>query len=294
MALMKNPLWADNLVKHNCDRIVEFSKLNHLPLPKFKQQCVIFEELGHGAHGAVYPTERPGVILKLTNDETEAHFYATAIALKRSCDINPSGVVRCDAVRAVNLSKKKPVFLIWREEVTRPSLPEGRIYERFSRTLYSLLHVADAALNLANNVRKETDDDIYWSWMKNQYESRSAFAPKFASEIGEIKDILNFDMNKLDNKLVAIGSNMGIDLMAWLLCASESLALALEIDGSLSRYVGEAIKTYIQSGILLADVHANNVGTVERNENVIWAIHDPGHALVLKQSLSQIEVEVLK
>jgi len=51
----------------------------------------------------------------------------------------------------------------------------------------------------------------------------------------------------------------------------------------LSDLVGGAFSFYMERGFLLADVHAGNVGRVDREDYGpgIWVITDPGHVVVL-------------
>jgi hypothetical protein len=51
-----------------------------------------------------------------------------------------------------------------------------------------------------------------------------------------------------------------------------------------SDLVGQALEYYLDQNVLLADVHANNVGLVEREDYTkpIWVITDPGHAVFLQ------------
>ena len=55
--------------------------------------------------------------------------------------------------------------------------------------------------------------------------------------------------------------------------------------------VGDALRYYLKEGILLADVHTGNVGTVERTPG--WVITDPGHAVGLEDRWSSVSVPVL-
>jgi hypothetical protein len=56
--------------------------------------------------------------------------------------------------------------------------------------------------------------------------------------------------------------------------------------------VGAALCELIEQGIVLADVHLNNVGLVRRNDTD-WTITDPGHAVFLDPKYEDVEIEVL-
>jgi hypothetical protein len=55
-----------------------------------------------------------------------------------------------------------------------------------------------------------------------------------------------------------------------------------------SDLIGSALRYYLEQGLLLADVHANNVGKVERTSG--WVITDPGHAVPLEQRWAVVNV----
>jgi hypothetical protein len=56
--------------------------------------------------------------------------------------------------------------------------------------------------------------------------------------------------------------------------------------------IGEALFEFINEGLLLADVHANNVGMVLRGQqNPVWIITDPGHLVPLRAKWLDVEVE---
>jgi hypothetical protein len=55
--------------------------------------------------------------------------------------------------------------------------------------------------------------------------------------------------------------------------------------------IGSALRYYLGEGILLADVHANNVGKVARTSG--WVITDPGHAVGLEERWRNVSVPEL-
>jgi len=61
--------------------------------------------------------------------------------------------------------------------------------------------------------------------------------------------------------------------------------------GFLGNTVGDALHFFIERGYVLADVHYNNVGIVDRPEDgAVIAITDPGHAVPLKEHLVKYPV----
>ncbi len=59
--------------------------------------------------------------------------------------------------------------------------------------------------------------------------------------------------------------------------------------------IGRALGYYLQNGLLMADVHGNNVGKVERHDEIydgtVEVITDPGHAVPLIERWDSVQVQ---
>jgi hypothetical protein len=93
------------------------------------------------------------------------------------------------------------------------------------------------------------------------------------------------------------------DVLAWLLATCGQIIVQMQ-QRNVSYHIGDALQTYLEAGLLLADVHTNNVGIVNRRTpaNVdrwywvgrYWVITDPGRAVVLKPELLAVKVDSLE
>jgi hypothetical protein len=59
--------------------------------------------------------------------------------------------------------------------------------------------------------------------------------------------------------------------------------------------VGMAMDFYLDEGIVLADVHLNNIGKVQEEDydGLVTAITDPGHAVFLNADFDGLTIEVM-
>jgi hypothetical protein len=88
-------------------------------------------------------------------------------------------------------------------------------------------------------------------------------------------------------------SRRGIDRVRFAIHACKYIAESM-VNEQVTYYIGEAFLFYMAHGILLADVHRENVGQVKREENYwepIWVITDPGHAVAIPPVWSYMMTE---
>ncbi len=275
METQSNPAWSNAIIERFCDTIKAASKKYDLPEPLLNSKCRISkrDELGAGAYGIVFNTTEDDCVFKITADSSEAHFAATAIKLRREKGVDPKGIVDLRAVYAVPAKRDDfDVFFLWREkakEVGLPSKPKDCDIKQFLKLLNSFYSASDDAFKIAFDEQRSNDD--YFGWLKDRVDLANAM---------------------LDGKAVKYQSKFSN-----LLVDCYEIADDMMDAGGSSYLVGEALRTYLYNGILLCDMHADNVGIVDRGgcgNQDLWCIVDAGHSLVLKKSLSQIEIPVLK
>ncbi len=272
--IKSNPEWTDELTEQFCDTIKRCALKHSLPMPDLSRNCRIPDSdfLGEGVYGAVYTTDSPDCVFKLTTDSSEAHFAATAIKLRREKGVDPHGVVDTRAVFAIPAKHDGfDVFLLWREYAEETGLPEKSKsceMRRFMDMLTAFYVASDEAFRIAFDEQRSNPD--YFKWLHDRVQLSNAILsgkkPKYSSKFSE----LVVDCYELADELMSAGSK--------------------------SFYVGEALRMYLENGILLCDVHANNVGLVKRGDcgSTIWCLVDTGHALILKKTLSEISIPILK
>lgn len=262
--MKQNPPWSNTLIADNMDEIIN----SGLPFPNL--------ELGVGHYGAVYETSDPGVVFKVTSDPTEAEFIKKATPLGF-----PDGIVEYTAIIDLSGSfRKRGVFGVWREASFKVGLPsvgyhrgssyEDRSIAEFSRLLNHFKINAAFARDTLKRMKdpsqavEEAKRDHWWQTIDDE-----GAMPK-----GQYGDRTYYVAERYK----------GAERVAAAIRSCEIVAITMQ-NTYLCDLVGGALAFYLENDILLADVHGNNVGRVNREEwdegDGPWVITDPGHAVFL-------------
>jgi hypothetical protein len=245
-----------------------------------------FEELGCGHYGCVIQSTHDGIVFKLTSDESEAAFVSAACSIGEF----PYGIVRYYKIAEVpERHRGRRVFALWREEASLIGFPmqiwsPGAVTDAYMRRSWKeLLDSLDSFKKSANHVR--------------QYVRKAKDKIRALGLIEEKKDYA-WRVTR-DGSEHAIQRARGAERAAIALQFCEDTAEVMEHTHQ-SDQIGGALSFYIEQGILLADVHANNVGVITRppsQEYDDWhgvnAITDPGHMVPLDPRWLDVEVSTL-
>lgn len=274
-----NPDWSDDIIHDFCTPLKRAARSHSLPIPILNDQCEIESrsELGEGAYGVVWTTEAADCVFKLSTDATEAHFIQTAINLRKKGLADPPGIVDYRAIFSLPVKHEGyPVFAIWREQATHVGLPcsiakSDHSMQKFVSLIQKFYTVSDAAFALAYAEQAESSEGMnrYYDWVEERVD--------IANEI-------------IDGKISTHSS-----LFAKALAKCYRLAIEIENSGEDGHYVGNALRTYFEHGILLCDVHGDNLGIVDRSAcKSLWCLTDPGHSLTLDRRMVDVEIPMLK
>jgi hypothetical protein len=199
--------------------------------------------LGCGAYGCVYPTGRPGVVLKATLDQREGLFVEKAIALAQATGKFPSGIVRYDAL----LDTPARV----------PARHEGRL----------LLGMPEGM--------KAADLRLYLLWREEAYfgemDKPACLSAHRATESYRIA--MNVYRTKQRPPPVAWLRER----------LYEALERPGERETLSAKQVRETLLYYLENELAIADLHEGNFGAVIRERRRTCVISDPGRALFLDQ-----------
>jgi hypothetical protein len=289
-----NPAWVNRSLAESWDAMQERVGKELMPTEKVgssgKRRSV--EEYGCGHYGCVLPTSRKGLVLKVTSDPLEAHFVASAMKMRAF----PDGIVHYAAIYRLPAEYRgRPVFVLWREEaydvgrlVWLKNLPGEdpramqefvwhlRVFQTCAGIVKDIVtRAADQAATLASMKR-------YEDWARDKVE---------LDDIGEGMGRQHWEGQRAG----PFGTLKGAQRAAALVRACAIVAELMEHEPG-GPEVGEALDFYLERGLLLADVHLNNVGHVRRDthERPFWAITDPGHAVPLSQARDAVTVNVLE
>lgn len=266
--------WVDRTLKDVWSRIaaqVPESWMPELaPGRKFS-----LEELGCGVYGCVSPVPKSDTVFKITSDVSEARFVAMCQTLPPT-----EGMVKYYKIFALRdvTYRRRQLFVLWREvakdigflreALGRPAAATRRRgghdpYEL--RTLREGVQLLDSFLKTARYARSRMlnllkraprEDTLQGMW--NAFETMSPeHDPRHYRGIPRIGILLR---------------------QCW--------GLAMMMQNTDFIYpVGAALGHYMDEGILLADVHANNIG---KNMDGHAIITDPGHAIEFHPRWTQL------
>jgi len=257
-----------------------------------------FAEYGCGHYGCVMPTYDDKVVMKLTSDATEAFFVAAALSMD---DPNAwNGLTEYYAIYRLRAGfhRRRPIYVLWREAshavgitaighalgaekdpYADQSTPEARRARYIERSLVQMgdymLQFKESAAKVRDTLKRskdpyalieETQTWEQWAWNE------------VSSDYGDNTWVFN--------------NTRGAQRIAAHLRACQQVAELME-HTYLSDAVGEALGFFLENGLLLADVHLNNIGLVYREDydgdRVV--ITDPGHAVPLIERWDEVVIE---
>jgi hypothetical protein len=270
----ENPPWADKLLVKDWDKIRKVARKHKMPMPVREGQAKNFAELGCGHYGCVYGTKRDDVVFKLTSDPDEIRFIAAA----RKIGEWPDGIVRYYADMPLSGTfRKRPVQGIWREAAVK------------------------VGLTYPISVRTNDDVAVQKAWrLLSVFKDCASMVREYAlKHPDKVRSMTPGREQEFDESMLRVeryeppGAPPPIVKKAKYRRGAERAQYAIQackfigevmVNVQVTYYIGEAMLFYMGHGILLADVHANNVGQVVREENYrepIWVITDPGHAVAI-------------
>lgn len=297
MSLSKTP-WVDRAMSTVWDRIAAAApQASWVPQHTRagarggKSGKVQVAELGCGHYGCVMPTDDDGIVCKLTSDATEAVFVAAALSLGEI----PEGLVSYKRIYAIpGAHRGRPLFVLWREAATVVGLTDvmqragataaHRNYAEYEVNALHLLgrflqHFKTAASDVRDRL-KGADPDGSLEQARRSREWAWEAAMEFDWERDTSREILTRLTHSQGPTRLALG-----------LAICEQLVEHMENTYGCDM-IGGALGHYLERGILLADVHGNNVGLTERSGK-ICVITDPGHAVPLDRKWSNVHVPEL-
>lgn len=273
---MTDAYWLEDLAR---------KKANYAILAK--QKAKGYNEYGSGHYGTVLPTGTPGMVIKITTDATEAAFVAAYLSMPKND--RPAGIIPYRKLLAIRSEShlKRPVFVLWRDEAQMVGSNEidswirngARDFEReyLSRSFKAVKQSLGNCLDAAREVR------------------RLVLKKDNAKELlAKGVDLMDEAWGRGHPPRAAAG-NTPLRL-GWYLSVFYQNTGSLQNE-QMGNYIGQALEECFKQGLLLADVHLNNIGmpTGELLEEIGMTpiITDPGHAIALDDRFATVAVEEL-
>jgi hypothetical protein len=227
------------------------------------------------------PTGTPGMVFKITTDQTEANFVAAYLSLQKHQ--RPVGIIPYYRILAAagTSVKRRPVFFIWRAEAchvgwnkiesyydTAPSAQRAYYERSLHKTEMCIRRCLQAAATVRKFVlRKKNPMDL------------------LARAQSRLDAVWRMDSPPFD-----LPGKIAWELNRFVFSAEE---MSSEPTGD---YIGRGMLESLRDcGILLADVHLNNVGmpTGDLLEEIgaTPIITDPGHAIAMDNRYASVRIQ---
>jgi len=302
----ENPPWADKILNKHFDRLVERVGIELMPLPelgprdergvllpvrKARKKAPEYTELGCGHYGCVYETTTPGWVFKITSDPTEAEFITASMTLPEH---ETPGIVKYKGVWQIpgELHKRRPVFVLIREEAENvggliKASDDQQDYLKARSVMRHLEWFKELANRARTKIQASKNPDILLEVAR--FKPWAEGNVSYSSIERWIREGSPWERNTLRDWL------KGAQAAAYGIQAARIVAADMQNE-DVGYLIGETLGYFLDEDLLLADVHANNVGQVRRKDygGPIWVITDPGHMVPLSlERWGHIEVPEL-
>ena len=335
-ALANGQPWVDEIIVRNWSALTRVLPPHWLPKHadgKFTRR-ESFKEYGCGHYGCVFETPDPDAVFKVTTDESEADFVALWGVLPRPPGVvTYHGIWDCaqkvKRLQANDQIVQRSVYVLVRESADDTATlgvdaeafaSEGQTGVPLLQFANALVHFKALASQLRSGIRvaeEQGDPDVIkraveWEarngeidpaklWhddgglvFEEQDDGRNVIAHR-KSDRSQRFFVLQRDLPKHRVLMIPLGQENG-----FLAAAMGRLLKAIARQmGTLptGQLVGQALAHYLDQGLLLADVHTNNVGLTERTVRgqraFEWVITDPGHVVRLREGLPRPRIPLL-
>jgi hypothetical protein len=297
--MQPNPPWADKIMYANWKQVATFAQKQNLPMPTPTlppSRKISWKEFGCGKWGCAYPTEDPNIVCKLTADMSEAE-ATTGIAVLQSKP-HMDGIVRYYGIMPLRgkraavdpntgkSEKASSVTLIWREGAQcGASLPEQAEKAKGKRAndmnaSWQLLYNSVVAADIGRQIHADARDPA--TLLRETNKLLPGARREALADQDDLLALMGTEYTDFDKK-IAYGS--GPQGLAYCLASFELICAAIIKVGILD-HVAATLLALLRQGILLADVHHDNVCELTRSNGRYWVITDPGQAVFLGKRTS--------
>lgn len=261
---LDNPAWLDETLTVSWAALEE-----RLPpiVTLTKSGRVKAKPFGCGVWGCVLPTTQSGIVLKITNDPSEARLVGLIL---QDAELQLPGVTRYyDMTKLPMRHENRAVYAIWREEayevgeIVSDDVINGKLRTREDTELSTFSDRLGAFQAMAER---------FVAFKKRQ---RNAWAVLDEALAGS-EAVTKYELVKvIDGAVVCAMPKYPPLRLAVMLHACRANA-KLIAEGPRGQLVGQALASFMGAGILLADVHLGNIGNAKRSGHKVVVITDPG------------------
>lgn len=239
--------------------------------------------LGAGRYGCVLKTRDPEVLCKITSDPTEANFVAASIARPALVSAEDNGITRYKKILGTGfVRRRRPVYVLWRTAADHVGFldwfyesVDGDVPLRLKDLGFDQYH----ATPLRDSI-KMLDNFMAFASLARDSLFRRLRRSEFPEAV--LSDAWNSYTNhsSADSEITLQQLSFSYRGIARVGAALRRCwDIGLEMSNTDVIYpVGKALVELLEEGVLLADVHAANVGLTSEGQAIIT---DPGHALAI-------------
>lgn len=312
--MITNPPWVNTLLTENWRELSQAVEPDLLPLTVTSGKRVLKRtvapgaEYGCGHYGCVMATSHPGIVCKVTSDPTEAQFVELAWErLGRTHEDNwPEGIVRYHQIVKLSGSRRgREAWMLWRDEAWNVGKATSRAFavgdsydmrslrEGLSRLGQFKFYAAQARMMIEKtpNLTKEAvllwrNGGVYDVVSENIFDEDRAWARRVRRDSWLPASYVTREMRLFPEIPFSVLGLKGARRLAANLQACDIVLQQMTNEPGLTA-VGSALETFLDHGMLLADVHHNNIGQpaaegAAKGAGIRdWVITDPGHLAVL-------------
>lgn len=290
--MQPNPAWVNSALGKSWEEIEDL--VGHELMPKLSggagTRKPVPVEYGTGHYGTVMPTNTPGIVCKVTSDATEGAFVAAALSLPEW----PPGLIRYQRIASLpGKHRDRPLFILWRQEAHDVGKiiswdPRNRHPEE-AEAIALLMNVKDAA-HAAREMLKRgasldaagAEEQFAYEWAGERIEMLERWAPMPPKKRGVAHEVP--------------ASIRGAQRLAVMLRFFHLGCEMLEYNNALTTSIGDALGFYFDRGIMMADVHLQNIGRYDHDNfgtgaDGVIGITDPGHAVFLDSRYDGVTID---
>lgn len=274
--------WVDRHLGAVWDRLTERVSETWLPLVMTEGDALIatngrrrfsVEELGCGYYGCVMPTGEPDLVCKITSDVTEARFVSAYLSMPPANRVQ-EGIVVYQKILAIEDRKhrNRPLFLIWRQE----AFDIGFLLTIGSSS-FRAQRVADMGFD-EYHVRAIREGVAYLrAFLMSAQHARGRIYRQL--QLRDREEVLTEVWNLFESANPELNPCNYQGLPAAAIHLRHAWDAAMMMANTDVIYpVGAALVDFIEEGLLLVDVHMQNIG---RNHQGLAVITDPGHVIAI-------------
>lgn len=318
--IMDNPPWHNRLIKKYWKELEKVQGSSSMPKMRRKPTMAArrkgtkpkeyMDMLGCGHYGCVWSTEKEDVVIKITTDPTEAAFIAVYLKIVKEQNYPIEGVVEYyDIVQLPETYRKRPVFVLWRQEAASVGIWDIKHSLRsaahgnesyYLQNLVAVERWVTGYQMIAGEIRVKLDR-IYKKSPQKYYDALQHAVENFDDYLGRSFD---FVMGRQKDRISPSMSDFAIDnfreaLRNWRgqQAITYGMALLMSIQEEMLNHqstyeIGQFFGTLHENGMIPADVHLGNIGIIKGND-ASPVVTDPGHIINLDRRWEGTTIEQL-